>query len=1008
MQMEALDGRVSEPSLFVRRSRGVGSHLQAKELQLWTGGFVPMRKRLLSAALAACLLVAILAASISYFRFASAKIYEESSHHLMEIYTQVNGAFHDMVSRKWKNVQMWVPYLSDIKDEDKVASYIQERQEQWGFTDFYFISHNGDYQTIDGDNGYLNLKEQLPKLILEQECVMADAAIPGSSELKIFAVPAAHGTFRGFEYEAVAVSYNNSDIVSSLDISAFGGQSDSYVIYSNGRVLIDNAGDTDRSVFNFLAYLESESEMSAQQIEDLRHKFLQRESGVTIFQTAEDSYYLVYAPVAFQDWVVLGVVPTGVVNASMNQLQKITMLVVIGITLALSAFLFVFLIRRNRQSLVEKDTEILYREKLFSTLSNNVDDIFIMLDADDYKVSYISPNVKRILGLSQEDICAQISEEHRLFQEKDFRSALKHLPEIMLGQRQEWEQEYINQQTGESGWFHILAFRTEIQGTERYVMVLSDRTRAREISQSLNNALAVAKSANEAKSNFLANISHDIRTPMNAIVGLCALLSRDVDNPEKVREYTRKISFSSQHLLGLINDVLDMSKIESGQTLLNITEFNMVDTIEEVYTIVLPQIKAKGQSIELHTRGNLPGKILGDKTRMNQILLNLLSNSVKYTPEGGKISLTLEGLKLNTRKRARIRFTVADNGYGMSRDFIKNIFDPFAREDTECKKEIRGTGLGMPITKNIVDLMGGTITVQSEPGRGSTFTVDLEFQTADEESVNSFWQHYGITRLLVADDDEDICKDIRTLMSDIGVDVSYATSGAEAVDLVCQAHERQEEFHIVILDWKMPGMDGVETARRIRAKVGQDIPILVLTAYDFSEIEEEAKEAGVDMFLPKPFFLSSFERVVAQYYEGKPVEMSSEIKEVSIQGLHVLAAEDNELNSEILAELLEMEGITCELVSNGKEALDRFRCSEPGEFDVILMDIQMPVMEGYEAARRIRTCGHPDAETIPIVAMTANAFEEDVQRALDAGMNAHMAKPVDMHGLKLILSDLKG
>jgi len=512
-------------------------------------------------------------------------------------------------------------------------------------------------------------------------------------------------------------------------------------------------------------------------------------------------------------------------------------------------------------------------------LSNNVDDIFLMLDADSMQVSYVSPNIEKIVGISEAAIRADISVLSRLLRDQNATRILDELPKMTSGQRKEWEREYVHRKTGATLWFHVLAFYTEIKDSEKYIVVLSDRTGERAINQALENALEVAKSANAAKSNFLANISHDIRTPMNAIIGFAALLERNVELPDKAREYTRKIAFSGRHLLGLINDILDMSKIESGQTTLHITEFNPEELLEEICTIVIPQAGAKDQTFELKTGDKLPKKLLGDRTRLSQILLNLLSNAIKYTQPEGTICLSAEGMESAIRRHVHLRFVVADNGYGMSDNFVKTIFEPFSRESTESTREIQGTGLGMAITKNIVDLMGGTIFVESAPGQGSTFTVNLELQVPEEKQEE-------------------------------GTDIRESDGGAAV--------------------------------------------------------------------------------------------------ELSMKGLHILAAEDNALNAEILTELLGMEGAECELAVNGQEAVEKFRNSVPGEFDLIFMDIQMPVMDGYEATRCIRACNHPDAGKIPIIAMTANAFEEDVRKALEAGMNEHTAKPVGVEKLKTIVAKLMG
>ena len=394
--------------------------------------------------------------------------------------------------------------------------------------------------------------------------------------------------------------------------------------------------------------------------------------------------------------------------------------------------------------------------------------------------------------------------------------------------------------------------------------------------------------------------------------------------------------------------------------------------------------------------------------RINQIILNLLSNAIKYTPEGGSIILTTEG-RQKSSNLAHICFTVKDNGYGMSAEFLKNLFEPFAREDNEKINGIQGTGLGMAITKNIVELMGGSISVNSEPGRGSTFTIDLELQTVNGEPDNEFWKERGITRILVADDMEGICVDVRELMAETSVEVDCAIGGKEAVRMASAAAEIHEEYHVILLDWKMSDMDGVEAARRIREKMGDMAPIMVLTSYDFDGIEEEAREAGITAFLSKPFFVSSFRCAVEK--SCIPAEQhgisESPDERMEFAGMRILAAEDNEPNAEILTELLKTEGIECEIAENGKEVVDLFNASKPGYYDMIFMDIAMPVMDGCEATGLIRSSLHPDGATIPIVAMTAYVFEGDVRRSLEAGMDAHTAKPIDMENVNTLIRQLR-
>lgn len=951
----------------------------------------------------------VLASVVGYFTFVSFLVYQESSSHLKEIYTQSNKAFNDIVSEKWKSLDDWLPYLEKAGSDEEMLQYIIDRQEQWGFTDFYFITYDGDYITSNGKTGYISLRDQMPDLMENRKPIVVSAAFPGSPELIFFAVPAFKGEYGGFEFEAIGISYNNSDMAESLKVSAFEGCSESYVIDSTGRVIIDCSMDTNKAFFNLLSWLGKETSMGTAETKSLSQKINRGDFGVTRFVKSGEGYYLVYQPTDLIDWTVVGIVPTAVVNASMNRLQAITIPAIIALSVFIFAIVIFFIVSENRKNLAAKDAEILYREELFGILTGNSEDIYFMVDDGDYKVTYVSPNIEKALGLREEDIRANIRLVDELAASPDTVRVIDKFSEIGLGEQKQFEREYIHCKTGECLWFLVTVYHAEINDEKKYVVILSDRTRERRMNQTLRHALQVAKSANEAKSNFLANMSHDIRTPMNAIVGFSVLLRKNPNNPDKVKEYTEKIISSGHHLLSLISDVMDMSKIESGKTSLNPTEFRLAELIEEIHTIVLPQMKMKKLNFEMRSRGRLPEYIVGDRLRINQILLNLLSNAIKYTPEHGSIILTTEG-RQKTAGLAQIRFTVEDNGYGMSPEFLKNVFDPFAREDNEKINGIQGTGLGMAITKNIVELMGGSITVHSNPGQGSIFTIDLELQTVAGEPDKEFWKEHGITRMLVADDMEDVCVDVRELMAETGVEVDCAIGGKEAVRMASAAAEIHEEYHIIILDWKMPDMDGVEAARRIREKVGDMVPVMVLTSYDFDDIEEEARGAGITAFLNKPFFVSSFRREVEKSCVPvqKPDNMDSPDENVEFAGMRILAAEDNESNAEILTELLKIEGIECEIAENGKEAVDMFNASKPGYYDMIFMDIAMPVMDGYEAAGYIRSSVHPDGAAIPIVAMTAYVFEDDVRRAFEAGMDAHTAKPIDIENVKMLMRQLRG
>ncbi len=534
-----------------------------------------------------------------------------------------------------------------------------------------------------------------------------------------------------------------------------------------------------------------------------------------------------------------------------------------------------------------------------------------------------------------------------------------------------------------------------------------ERETEREIhNKQLAEALQAAQIASKSKTTFLSNMSHDIRTPMNAILGFTTLLAKDAENPAKVREYTRKITASGQHLLSLINDVLDVSKIESGKVVLTIGEFTLNSLVSSVDTIIRPMANARNQSFDVTVTGIKHEHLVGDETRINQILINLLSNAVKYTPKGGNIWFRIIGLPQRSSQYEHIRIEVEDDGYGMTPEYLETIFEAFTRAENSTTNKVQGTGLGMAITKNIVELMGGSIEVSSEVDKGSIFRVELELRIPDGQADKEFWEKSGISRILAIDDDREICENIQMLMKDMDVAVDTAFSGEEGLLRLQEAVGAGQAYQMVLLDWKMPDMDGIETAKQIRCTISDTLPILFLTAYDGADVEDEIHHVENTGILAKPFFVSTFKEKILEMRAGRKAEHTEEETAAhgSLEGLHLLVAEDNEINAEILSELLDVEGAICEIVENGQLAVARFERAFEGEFDAVLMDVQMPVMNGYEASRAIRALKRGDASKIPIIAMTANAFAEDVKDALDAGMNVHIAKPIDMALLKKTLN----
>ena len=833
------------------------------ETKMWS----TIKKRILAVLAALLLGIGILTSLVVFTDFMEQTIYEESTAHLTEIYHQANQTLYNKVSFNWGVMRMWTPYLERSQSDADVCSFLAQAKEEYQFTDFFFVSRDGSYITLDGEQGYLDLGRMLSQLILEQQPIVANSVVPDKPEIMVFAVPTAKGSYQGFAYEAIAVTYNNRDLVDSLKISAFEGHGSTFAVLPDGRVVLDSSSADMRGVHNILAMLKNSAGFTDEQITALQKAFAAGKSGNLEFSIHGVGYYMVYGSASFQNWTVLGIAPKSIVNANMNRLQYTTMAVMSGIVGMLAVTVLLLMVQSNRQKLRKKDQQLLAREELFSSLSRNVDDVFLMIDTGTGKVEYISPNVRRILGISpetvQEDFHVLCSAEG-----DNCTSRLDGLMQMEQGTQQEWDREFIHQETGEPHYIHVTGFINEVQGAKKCIVDLSDRTGEHQTTLAVEAALEVAEKASQAKTDFLSNMSHDIRTPMNAIVGLTTLMENELDQPEKLAEHLHKLESSGQLLLGIINNILDMSRIESGKTTLSVEPMHLSQQLDQLSTMIRAQASEKAQTftVSTHLRHE---NLLADPTRLNQVLMNILSNAVKYTPCGGHIRFEVEELPRNEHY-AKYSFVVQDDGIGMSEAYQKTLFDPFTREERSGTNKVQGTGLGMAITKNIVDLMGGSISVESATGKGTRFEVVLEFPIDAE---------------------------------------------ADAV--------------------------------------------------------------------PK-----------AQALPEEPEDVSP------LCGMNFLCAEDNAINAEILELLLESKGAHCKIYPNGQELVDAFVRVKPGEYDMILMDVQMPVMDGLEAARRIRSSENPLGQVIPILAMTANAFLEDMQKSKEAGMDEHLSKPVDIDALE--------
>ena len=820
-----------------------------------------MKKRWIALLLVLVLVAGVIRAGSAYFNFVAQTIFDESTAHLTEIFHQANQQLYNLVSVNWSRMRMWAPYIEKTQSDEEIVAYVNQAREESHFTNFYFISRDGKYITLSEGRGYLDLREQLPNLILDDQPIVVNSVVPDKPEIMVFAIPTERGSFRGFDYEAIAITYNNSDIVEALKISAFNGQASTYAVLPDGRIAVDNSSEAMDSVHNLFVLLEESKSLTDDQITALQQDFLSGNSGSLLFKINGVSNYLVYESANFQNWTVVGIVPADVVNSSMNELQTTTITVVSAITIAMAVMLLLLVIIQNRQKLKQKDKALLARDELFSKLSVNVDDVFLMVDAKDLRVEYVSPNIEKLVGISEQQVFDDIHEIEHLLQTDESEHILDQLSDILPGEQRLWDREYIHQITGEELWFRVAAFCTDIQGEAKYILDLSDRTKDKKINQKLADAVHTAENANAAKSIFLSNMSHDIRTPMNAIIGFTNIALKQNPKPE-VKACLDKISDSSEHLLALINDVLDISRIESGKVQYTPTPVDIAEVSESVLTIMYGYLSNRDITFKTELGQPQMRYVLTDAVRVREVLVNILGNAVKFTNDGGTVIYAVSYHPGEDEHFIRVRYRISDTGIGMSEEFVDHIFDEFSQEEHGARTQYKGTGLGMAITKRYVDLMGGTISVESKKGVGSTFTVELPMEIADS----------------------------------------------------C---------------------------------------------------------------------------------EGKKTDFA--VGKVDLHGLKVLLAEDNDLNAEIAIVQLEEQGMHITRAVDGEEAVRCFAENLQGTFDIILMNVMMPKMNGYEATKAIRSIqNRPDAVVIPIIAMTANAFAEDVQASLDAGMNGHLSKPIVM------------
>ena len=797
---------------------------------------------------------------------------------------------------------------------------------------------------------------------------------------------------------------STNELRDAFAISFFQNHGHPYLVSKQGDILLRattlKGNKTSKNIFTLLAEQKSNDKSAV----DKTAKIIANgESGWAVFNYDNEDNVYCFVPVDNTEWYMVSVVPKTIVDAQTNSILRETSALVVVIILGF-IFLIGLLLYREHKNLLKLQAENLVERKMLAASARETNNLVlgINLDTDNYRVIVDAQNQTE--DFSEDATYSELIELFTTEADAEYRDEFKarfnldNLKKIFAaGQKREYL-EVRASKNGETHWLGIEATAIDtVDGVMRAVYASKIIDEAKEIEDNrrfmLQNALDMAEHANKAKTTFLNNMSHDIRTPMNAIIGFTALAVAHIDDKTAVQSYLYKISVSSRHLLSLINDVLDMSRIESGNVKVEESEVHLPDVLHDLRTIIYANIKANQLDLFIDTQDVVHENILTDKLRLNQVLLNIASNAVKYTPAGGMVSIRIIEKPCENKDYGNYEFRIKDNGIGMSEEFQKHIFESFTREKSSTVSGIRGTGLGMALSKNIVDMMNGTITVTSELGKGSEFVVSLRLKlsTKKVETVNPP-ELVGL-HALVVDDDLNTCSSVTKMLSTMGVRSEWTTIGKEAVFRARFALEQNDEFGIYIVDWMLPDMNGIEVVRRVRAVIGEGKPIIVLTSYDWTDIEVEAREAGVTAFCSKPIFMSELREVLSAPFI-KVEEKSKE--ENTFKGQHILLVEDNKLNQEIAASILKMAGFNVDLAEDGTVAVEKVKNSAPGTYDVVLMDIQMPRMNGYEATKAIRALENKQKADIPIIAVTADAFEEDRQKALDAGMNGHVTKPIEI------------
>lgn len=921
------------------------------------------------------------------------------------------------LEKRTEQMEMALEVLNEeyLDNEEKLRQYIHMIQQINGLDMFAMVDETGMVYTADSTFLGVSQYSFLSEAIEESDIHIVDNAETGT--MIVITIPVAQKSTSGIQIMSCLAGVKVEKIISAKQLQSEDDKTYCRLFTTDGENLINILGAhyDDRNLFDTWEEIVDFSGDCS--LEKIKEDWNNGKDGYLVCnQKGVGTCYVYYQAVPGTDLMLTSLMR----ESNINQLVKeetrklvrssarYLLIVVILVAGLFSAIIVI--IQKARKNQLEKE-----QFKILGALSNDYSDIFLVEPVQDKSIN-LKTKGKMIDYVNQDphsywDAWEKYVETYVLKQ--DALTVLEAVsPENICAKLQDAPEYTIDFRVVYEKVIHFYETKfVKINGDENRLIVGFRNIDAQMVAEAerqkvLQNALASAQHANRAKTTFLNNMSHDIRTPMNAIIGFTSLAAAHVDKPEQVRDYLSKIQTASSHLMSLINDVLDMSRIESGKVKIEEQEVHLPDLIHDLRTIVQADIHAKQLDLYIDAVDVVNEDVICDKLRLNQILLNLLSNAMKFTKPGGVVSLRIIQNKDLKNGYAEYEFRIKDNGIGMSKEFQEHIFEAFTREQTSTVSGIEGTGLGMAITKSIVDIIGGTIVVNSEVGKGTEIIVNLPFKVTGNPAIYDAIPDLKGLRALVADDDVNTCMSIASMLSVIGMRTEWTTAGKEAVIRAQFAMEQGDEFHAYIIDWLMPDMNGIEVVRRIRRIIGEHKPIIILTAYDWSNIEEEAREAGVTAFCSKPLFMSELRDILTHSNTSTSNAQPQDAESNSYEGKKLLLVEDNELNREIATEILGAKGFVVDVAVDGEDAVGKMKKAEPGQYDLILMDIQMPHMDGYEATKQIRGLPDKAIANIPIVAMTANAFEEDRHNAFAAGMNGHIAKPIEIPKLMEVLKDI--